>query len=154
MKPNSDMFCQRAVIVPLCWRFLSVLLSLHNNESIRLWFWWSLPVSEACVVWVNRHAAISEEWNILITARPIPANVTLHTHSYCSIEPLYVGIAHSLILKRRWTKDWGNSCAQACAQTHTQPKQTHTFTWKQLLYVKRGQTHRHTHRLSRMQEKQ
>lgn len=37
--------------------FFSVLLSYSNNESISLWFWWSLPVSEACVVGVNRHTA-------------------------------------------------------------------------------------------------
>lgn len=98
--------------------FYSVLASLHYNDSIRLWFCQSLAVGEACVVCMIRHSAILEEWNILITARPIPVNVTLHTHSYCSTQLLYIGIAYNLILKPKWTKGWGNSCSQACSQTH------------------------------------
>ena len=77
-----DMFCHCTVAVALYCRFLSILLSLHN-ESIRLWFWWSLPVSEACEVWVKRRTVILEEWNFLITLWPVPVNVTLHTHSFC-----------------------------------------------------------------------
>lgn len=38
--------------------FMSLLLLL-NKESISLWFWWNLPITEACVMSVYKHTAIS-----------------------------------------------------------------------------------------------
>lgn len=63
----------------------------------------SAGVSE--VTWdLWRGGGAGTQSNILITARPVPTHVTLHTHSCCSVELLYSAIAHSLILKAGRTK--------------------------------------------------
>lgn len=104
---------------------------------------------------VDLLSSVTWDLNILITARPILTHVTLHTHNCCSIELLYSAIAHSLILKAKRTKGL-RQFAHTGLCTNTQTKQTHIFTWKQLLYGDGGQTDTHTHTyaetLSRMQE--
>lgn len=108
----------------------------------------SFPTDKEIVASVKWHGicgGTGTQSNILITARPVPTHVTLHTHSCCSIELPYRAIAHSLILKAKRTKAWGSSRTQACAQTHRLSK--HTYSPENNYCMRTGGKQTHTHTL-------
>lgn len=109
-----------------------------HNKSIRLRLW-----AKACVVWAIRHTAASEESNILITARRVPADVTSHAHSYCSVWLLYIGAAHT---ETYWNpSEQKTEAIHVHRLVHKHNLSKHAYSPQNNYCMRGGGKHTHTH---------